>query len=141
MLLFPGNSRPDKEIRLNFKDKILYHQIHPLKLFVDISSGLFTTYLLWQRNIIWFLILFLLPSVLISLVLIHFANLERLKNSTFGKYIKKYMTSTIEAIRLTGQILMWVAGWYHSIILIAIGFSIIIGGWCTRLLFKRHDRN
>jgi len=122
---------------MTFKEKKLYHQIHPLKLFVDISTGILTTYLLWQHNIIWFCILFFLPSVLISLVLVKFTNLYPLKNSKLGKYIEKYMTSVIEAIRITGQIIMWVAAWYHVTIFVLVGFLIIIGGWLNGVLFKR----
>lgn len=121
---------------MTFTEKKLYHQIHPLKLAVDISTGLFTTYLLWQHNIVWFLIFFLLPSVFISVIILKFMNLEQVKKSRFGRYIEKYMTPKIEAIRITGQIIMWFAGWYHLTILIAIGFFIIIGGWCNGLLFK-----
>jgi hypothetical protein len=119
---------------MTFREKKLYHQIHPLKLLADISTGFFTTYLLWQHNVSWFLILFLLPSVIISILLIHFANLEQIKNSRFGKYIATFMTSSIEAIRLSGQICMWIAAWYHLVVLIALGLLIIFGGWCYGLL-------
>ena len=126
---------------MTFKDKKLYHQIHPLKLLVDISTGFFTTYLAWEHNIFWFLITFFVPSVVISLLLVQFANLEPLKNSHLGKYIERYMTSTIEFIRISGQILMWVAAWYHLPLLIVIGFLIIVAGWCNGLLFKKFNIN
>ncbi|MDL1898873.1 hypothetical protein FBQ82_21740, partial [Anaerolineae bacterium CFX7] len=65
---------------MTFKEKMLYHQIHPLKLLTDISIGVFVTpYLLWQHNIFWFLILFLLPSVIVTFLLIKFADLEKQK--------------------------------------------------------------
>jgi len=118
------------------KEKILYHQIHPLKLSVDISTGLFTTCLAWQHKVTWFLILFLIPSVIITLLLVRFADLEWLKNSVFGKYVRQHMTSTIGAIRSAGQIIMWVAAWYHLPILIILGLLIIAGGWLKGLLFK-----
>ncbi|HEY4785576.1 MAG TPA: hypothetical protein VIH57_05985 [Bacteroidales bacterium] len=122
---------------MTFKEKKLYHQIHPLKLFTDISSGFFTTYLLWMHHITWFLILFFLPSLAVSILLIKFANLDPLKESRLGRYLEKYMTPAIEAIRLCGQVIMWIAGWYQLIFLIVIGFIIIAGGWCNGLLFKR----
>lgn len=123
---------------MTLKEKKLYHQIHPLKLVVDISSGLFATYLLWQHNTNWFLILFLLPSIIVSLLLVKLVNFENLKNSKLGKYIQKYMTLSIETVRLGGQIVMWIAGWYHLTFLIGIGFLIIFGDWCNGLLFKRN---
>ena len=123
--------------QMTSEEKILYHQIHPLKLSVDIGTSLLTTYFAWQHNIVWFLVLFLLPSIVATMALIKFADLERLKTSSFGNYIEKYMTRRIEIIRFAGQIIMWVSAWFHLPILIAIGASVIIAGWLNGLLFKR----
>jgi hypothetical protein len=122
---------------VTFSEKKLYHQIHPLKLLVDISTGLFTTYLLWIRNAEWFLLLFLLPSLLISFVLIRFVDLEKQKRSRLGAYVLVYMNLRVEAARFCGQILMWIAAWFHSFIFICVGFLIVVGAWCSGLLFKK----
>jgi hypothetical protein len=119
------------------KEKMLYHQIHPLKLLVDISTSLLTTYFAWRHQIVWFLILFLIPSVIVTILLIRYADLNRLKDSRPGKYVKVYMTRTIEVIRFTGQIVMWVAAWFHLPVFIAAGVLIIIGGWLNGKLFKQ----
>lgn len=34
------------------KEKILYHQIHPLKLLTDFSAGVFTTYYCGWQSVI-----------------------------------------------------------------------------------------
>src|SRR5512138_3189757 len=115
--------------QMTVEEKILYHQIHPLKLGVDIATSLLTTYFAWQHNIVWFLVLFLLPSIVATMALIKFADLERLRTSSFGKYIEKYMTRRVEVIRFAGQMIMWVSAWFHLPILIAIGASVIIAGW------------
>ena len=88
------------------KEKILYHQIHPLKLFVDVLTSALTTYFSWHHNVIWFSILFLIPSIIVTIILVKYADLNYLKNSDFGKYINVYMTKAIEAIRFSGQIVM-----------------------------------
>ena len=121
---------------MTFNEKKLYHQIHPLKLLIDITSGILTTWLAWQHNWFWFLLLFVIPSLIISYFLMWFANLEPLKNSKFGKYIEKYMTTLNEAVRFTGQFIMWIAAWYHLIFMLVIGFLIITGGWCSGLFIK-----
>lgn len=121
---------------MTFAEKKLYHQIHPIKLAVDISTGFFTTWLLWQHDVRWFLILFLPPSIVTTILLIRFANLERLKNSAFGRYVAKFMTSTMEAVRFSGQIIMWLAAWYHMPLLIGLGLVVIIGGWCYGLFLE-----
>lgn len=119
------------------REKRLYHQIHPLKLATDISTGVITTYLLWHHNIVWFLLLFLLPSVIASLLLIRFADMGTLKTSRPGKYIARYMTPAIESIRLTGQMIMWLGGWFHSLILVLLGMAVIIAAWLNGILFPR----
>ena len=133
----PIKNQDRKQNRMTRKEKILYHQIHPLKLLTDVSTGFFTTYLLWYHNITWFLILFLAPSVVVTLLLMRYADLERLKNSVFGRYIEKYMNSKIEAIRFIGQIVMWVAAWFHFAFLIAVGLLIIIAAWCNGLVLRK----
>ena len=119
------------------REKRLYHQIHPIKLATDISTGVITTYLLWRHNIIWFLLLFLLPSVIASLLLIRFVDLGKLKGSRLGKYIGRYMTPVIESIRLTGQMIMWLGGWFHSLILVFLGMAVILSAWSNGILFPR----
>jgi len=120
---------------MTFKEKMLYQQIHPVKLCVDFGTGFFTTYLAWQNKMNWFLILFLGPSVVVTMIVVAFADLERLKNSSFGKHVSQHMTSTIELIRSAGQIAMWVGGWFHIPSVIAMGFLFILGGWLKGKLF------
>ena len=36
---------------MDLQEKILYHQIHPIKLFTDISTAIFSLYLLWRHRI------------------------------------------------------------------------------------------
>jgi len=122
---------------MTFNEKKLYHQVHPLKLFVDISSGFFTTYLSWQHNWFWFLSLMVIPSLITSYLLMWYVNLESLKSSKLGYYLKKYMTNGMEAFRFSGQIIMWIAAWYHLLFLIVIGFLMIAGGWCSGLIFTK----
>jgi hypothetical protein len=35
---------------MNLKEKCLYHQIHPLKLFTDIGAAFGSLYLLWRHR-------------------------------------------------------------------------------------------
>lgn len=121
---------------MTLKEKILYQQIHPLKLLVDFCTGFYCCYLLWQHHIFLFLLLFLFPSVIVTFLLVRFASLENLKSSAFGRYVKKHMTTVVEAIRLVGQIIIWLGGWYHQAIIILVGFLVILAGWCKGLYRK-----
>ncbi|TGK04009.1 hypothetical protein EHO59_10850 [Leptospira semungkisensis] len=125
------------------KEKILYHQIHPLKLMVDFCTGFLTTFLAWEHNLLWFLVLFLIPSIIATLVIIQFVDLERRKNSPFGKYIENYMGSSMQMIRSCGQLIMWFSAWFHLPILIILGFIVILAGWMNGLVIQwfRRKRN
>ena len=61
-----------------------------------------------------------------SAVVLRFADLERLKHSPFGRYIRQFMTRRIEAWRFAGQVVMWVGAWYHQFWLIAAGAGTVI---------------
>ncbi len=37
---------------MDFREKQLYHQIHPAKLFTDWSAGFIALYFLWQHNLV-----------------------------------------------------------------------------------------
>jgi hypothetical protein len=120
---------------MNLEEKSLYHQIHPLKLFTDWSTGIIALYPFWQHNLALALIIALVPAPIVSFLLVRFANLEKYKESSFGKYIRKYMTRQVEAIRFTGYAMMAVGAWYHVIWLIPLGLIIILFGWFRGLIF------
>lgn len=121
---------------MTFKEKVLYHQIHPIKLFTDWSTGIIALYFFWQHEITLALVIAFLPAVPISFLLVKYGDLEPLKKSSFGKYIKKYMTRQMEAVRLVGYLPMMVGGWYHSPSLIIVGLLIVLFGWLKGLVFR-----
>ena len=120
---------------MNLEEKVLFHQIHPLKLFTDWSTGIVALYLLWRHNLAFALIIALVPAPIVSFLLVRFADLEKYKESPFGKYIRKYMTRQAEVVRFAGYALMAVGAWYHVIWLILLGLIIILFGWFRGLIF------
>jgi hypothetical protein len=87
---------------------VLYHQIHPAKLAADITGSIISTYLMWHRRFGPAMLAAWVPAILGSALVLRFADLERLKHSAFGHYIRQFMTRRIEAWRFAGQIVMWV---------------------------------
>jgi hypothetical protein len=81
------------------------------------------------------LLIAFVPSILVSLALVRFANLEKYKESRFGKYIRKYMTRTIEIIRFAGYAIMAIGAWFHVVWLIPLGLVIILSGWFRGVAF------
>jgi len=35
---------------MDFREKVLYHQLHPAKLAADVGGSLVSTYLMWRRR-------------------------------------------------------------------------------------------
>ncbi len=119
------------------QEKQLYHQIHPLKLFTDWSTGIIALYPLWQHDLVLALLIAFVPSIIVSLVLVRFVNLEKYKASRFGEYIGKYMTRTIEIMRFVGYAIMAIGAWFHIVWLIPLGLLVIILAWFRGVIFPQ----
>jgi hypothetical protein len=119
---------------MNFADKVLYHQIHPLKLGTDILASLVSLYFFWQHKFLVGLILHLAPPIIASLVVIYAVDLEPQRQSVFGQYVKRTMTHRMEAIRLVGDIVMALGAWFRSLPLIGTGLAIVVAGWLSGIV-------
>jgi len=123
---------------MNFADKVLYHQIHPLKLGTDILASLVSLYFFWEHELFIGLILHLAPPIIASLAVIYGFDLEPQRQSALGQYVKRTMTHGVEAIRLIGDIIMVLGAWFHSIPLIGVGLAIVAAGWLSGVVrFQR----
>jgi hypothetical protein len=120
---------------MDFREKKLYHQIHPLKLAVDIGVTPIFLFFLWHHQIARALLVAFVPPVLVSAAMMVWPpDLERLKNSSLGRYLSKYMTPTIEAVRLQTLVPMAWGGWIHSLWPIALGMLVLLLAWCNGLI-------
>ena len=120
---------------MTLKEKALYHQIHPVKLCADISASILTLYLFWQHIFLIALILHFLIPIIGSILVIHFADFKKEKNSSLGKYLKKYMTNMMQLLRLGGDIIMVFGAWFHSPLIILAGLTIVLFGWFRGRIF------
>jgi hypothetical protein len=118
------------------KEKVLYHQIHPLKLATDISVSIVSLYLFWHHMLIAGLAIHLLPPVAGSLLIMKYASIETQKSSRLGRYIAKHMGALPQGIRLAGDIVTVLGAWYRSWLLIIIGLIIVLGAWMNGLWTK-----
>ena len=123
---------------MTIQERSLYHQIHPLKLFTDWSTGLVALYLLWGHRLVAGLALAFVPSIAVSLAIVRFADLEKYRQSSFGRYVGRYMTRTAEATRLVGYGVMAAGAWYHVAWLIPIGLTVILVAWLHGLVLPAH---
>ena len=120
---------------MTFREKQLYHQIHPLKLATDISAQIVSLYFFWRHALLPGLLVMFLPPILISLLIVRLVNLEPLKDSSVGRYLRHYMTPAMEGVRLAGTVPMVLGAWYHAVWLIPVGLAITLFGWLRGLIF------
>ena len=123
------DSAPVVEVR----ERVLYHQIHPLKLAVDVSGSLASTILLWKHSLLVGIVVTLLPSIAVSAAMLRWTDLRRQRTSAFGRYVAFHMTRVAEAVRFGGQIVVWVGAWAHSGPAVAGGIATIVFGWTYSL--------
>lgn len=119
------------------KEKQLYHQIHPLKLLTDISAEIISLYLFWRHKLAAGLVFGVIPSVIVSAIMIKWTNLEKYKQSDVGHYIKVNMTPFAVTLRILGTIVSHIGAWWYQPWLIPLGWGIVILGWTQGLLRRR----
>lgn len=122
---------------LDFKEKRLYHQIHPLKLATDIGVVPPVLYLLWVHRALPAVLIAFLPPILVSAAMMKWTpDLEWLKNSRAGHYLKQNMTPVVETFRLLSLVPMAYGAWVHGFRYILIGFVILMLAWCNGLIWR-----
>ena len=125
---------------MTLKERALYHQIHPLKLGTDILASIVSLYFFWQHELLIALALHFLPPIIMSALLVRYAALERYRESSLGRYIGRYMTHTIEGVRLFGDLVTIMGAWNHDWFLLTAGFAVVLGAWCNGLLPTKQTR-
>lgn len=116
------------------QEKGLYHQIHPLKLATDISAEIISLYLFWRRKLVAGLIVGVVPPMIVSFLLMRFANLEPYKQSGVGRHISVAMTPSAIMMRVLGTIVTHLGAWYRILVLLPTGLGIVLAGWLKGLL-------
>jgi len=120
---------------MDFREKKLYHQIHPLKLVTDIGVTPLALYFVWEHRVLPALLVGFVPPLVVSLAMLKWTpDLETLKRSAFGRYIKKYMTPFIEMTRLLTLVPMTYGAWSHDSRFIVLGLVILLFAWCNGLI-------
>ena len=119
------------------QEKALYHQIHPLKLFTDISVEVISLYLFWKHKLFAGLLVIFLPPIIASLLIMRWVDLEPYKRSAFGKYVRKYMTPSVVALRVLGTVITHLGAWYRRPLLMLVGLGMVLVGWGRGLIWPR----
>lgn len=121
-------------------ERILYHQVHPLKLATDISTAVASLVLLDQHRIGLALCVMFAPSILVSGLLVRFGDFSKTHRSRVGAYLRRYMTKTMQGVRFLGMGIAAVGAWTHVWWLVPIGGAAILWGWGGPWLLDRDRR-
>ena len=116
---------------MTFAERALYHQIHPAKLFADISTAVVGLDLFWRHELAPGLIIALLPPVLVSAVLLREADLERYRSSPMGAYLRRFMPPWVQAVRLFGVGVAFYAAWHHVAPGVISGLALVAICWAN----------
>lgn len=114
---------------MDLAERLLYHQIHPLKLGTDIATAAVAAGLLWRHQLAAALVVGFVPSVVVSAALVRWADLEPYRRSAAGRYVGRFMTRRVEVARLAGLIPLWGGAWVRRPLAMAAGVAWIVGCW------------
>jgi hypothetical protein len=116
------------------KDRVVLHQVHPVKLGFDITASVASNALLWRRcPRAGLAVRFGLPLVGSAAVL-RWGDLNTLRLSRQGRYVVENMTPVAQAVRLGGDALMARGAWQRNVPMILAGMIIIAAGWSRSLV-------
>ena len=118
-------------------ERALYHQIHPAKVFIDVSTALIGIDLFWRHQQAAGLLIALLPPVLVSVVLMNEVDLEPYRRSAMGAYLRRFMPPWVQALRLFGIALAFYASWYHVPAGVVGGIGLIAACWANGIVRRR----
>jgi hypothetical protein len=117
-------------------ESILVHQVHPVKLAFDISASLISNTLLWRHRLgAGLLSRYLLPVAGSALVL-RFADLERVRRTSPGRYMLEHMPPSSMMVRLAGDTVMAVGAWRRKPSWLVVGGLLVAAGWSHGLFFE-----
>jgi hypothetical protein len=114
---------------MDLQERVLYHQIHPLKLLADGSAEIASLPLFWRHHVRLAVVVHFLPPVLASLALLRWADLEPYRRSALGQYVARSMTPQMQATRLCGDLVMVVGAWRRQRLVILVGALLVLFAW------------
>jgi len=133
----PSAAREKKSsLPVRLRERILLHQVHPVKLVVDWGTGFAAAWLFWDKEIVAALLVGLVPSVIVSAYMISRTDLTRYRDTPLGRYFLSSRTRPNDQVRLAGLVIMWGGAWANSIPVAAAGLAVILLAWGKGLLVK-----
>ena len=126
---------------MEFAERKLYHQIHPLKLATDVGVTPVALYCLWVHRPLSAAIVGFVPPIVVSAAMLRWPpDLEPWKASALGRYVGRYMTPLIELVRFLTLAPMAYGAWNHEPGWIVIGLVMLVVAWANGLIWPKPRR-
>ena len=117
-----------------FRERVLVHQVHPVKVGADVTTAVVSYVLLWRgRPRAAALVQVVLP-VAGSAVVLARADLDALARTRRGRYVLAHMPAAAQAVRLAGNFVMVAGARRHSWTLLTAGLLVVVAGWSHGVL-------
>ena len=125
---------------MTFAERVLYHQIHPAKVFADVATAIIAIDLFWSHHLGTGLVIGVVSPFLVSVALVGEADLGRYRASAMGRYVRRFMPPWLQILRVFGVALAFYAAWWHLPAGVVAGFAIVAACWLNGLVRSpRHD--
>jgi hypothetical protein len=128
---------PSTASPLTLQQKLLVHQVHPVKLGADITASALSLMLVWRGHRRSGMVVHFALPVLGSTLVLATADLPRLATTPAGRYVQHHMPPAAQAVRLAGDALTVAGARRHRGGLIAAGLAVVVAGWSHGLLPAR----
>lgn len=119
---------------MTLSERILYHQIHPVKVGTDVSAAMAALILFWRHRLLAGVVVSIIPPVISSAFLIAYGDLAPYQHSAAGRYLKRAMTGRMQSFRFVGFAVMLLGSWKHIRGIVGGGIALIVLGWFHGLL-------
>lgn len=115
-------------------ERVLYHQVHPLKLATDISAAVASLVFLWQHELLAGLAIAFIPPIVVSAALLRSADLDAYQARAAGAYLRRFMTPLAQALRLVGFGVFAFGAWQRDPVVIVGGLLLVAACWSYGLV-------
>ncbi len=114
---------------MRLADKVLVHQVHPVKIGADLTASVVSNVLLWKAHPKAAIVVRVLLPVGGSAAVLALADLDALAMTRRGQYVLAHMPPTAQVVRLAGDALMGLGARRHSPALLLVGTAVIAADW------------
>ena len=120
---------------MRLDERVLVHQVHPVKLGADLTASVVSNTMLWRGGGVGraFVVRYAIGGAGSAAVLA-LADLDALARTRRGRYVRAHMPPQAQAVRLAGDFVMAFGARRRSRTLLVAGALVVVAGWCHGLL-------